>query len=230
MFGIVDNNSKDNSLSLIKKYKENNTIDIALKLPQNIGKARALNFLFKQLLKFYDISSQDLVTHLDSDISLPKEYIKDSEYVFNTFNDCCLYLTLSSKDPNKFIYNNGHMFNINLFNITDKPPYKSMPICKGINGGIISMKCYAFHMMNYYYENCRKDGKPTIYGGDDAYVIAMLNNLFSTYKVYINSNLFHYHPDTIDKEYLKWKVEYAQNLEKRYFNNNIQLIDKGFYD
>lgn len=229
IIGIIDNNSKDNSISLIKKYTDNKTIDFALKLPQNIGKARALNFLFKQLLIKYDISSQDLVTHLDSDISLPKEYVKDSEYVFNTFDDCCLYLTLSSRDPDKFVYNYGHMFDINLFNITDKPPYKNMPICLGINGGIITMKCYEFHAMNYYNELCRRDGKPTIFGGDDAHIINMLYKLFHNYKVYINGDIFHYHPDTKDPEYFKWKLNYAQNLTKQY-NNNIQLEDKGFYD
>ena len=228
IIGMIDNNSKDNSVSLIKKYKDNKTIDLAFQLPQNIGKARALNILFKQLLLHYDISSQDLVIHLDSDISLPKEYIKDSEHVFNTFNDCILYLTLSSKDKNTFIYNNGHQFDLNLFKMTDKPPYKSMPICTGINGGILSMKCSVFHFVNYYNEYFRIDGKPTIYGGDDAYLILQLSRYFKNYKVYINSNLFHYHPEPIDIEY--WKIDQVKKLQIQGINGTTQLDNKGYYD
>ena len=42
---VVDNNSKDNSLEILKKYKDLNVIDYAIVTDRNVGKAKALNIL-----------------------------------------------------------------------------------------------------------------------------------------------------------------------------------------
>lgn len=234
--GIIDNASKDNSKDIIDKYKANNVIDYVLMAPKNFGKAKGLNMLFKQLLTLYDISSQDLVLHIDSDIAMYKNYIKDAEYCFKTYPNCQLFISNGSSILNEFKKDNLHIFDYNKLQNTPDNNYQFMPMCPGICGCIWTMKVWSFCYVNYYRENLGKNGTSAIYGGDDGLLNLDLLQLFkyTPASVYLNPNEYHYHPKTNDIKYQEWKNTQNALIAAKLFNNDQnaddELAGKGFFD
>jgi hypothetical protein len=95
-----------------------------------LGKAKALNILFKHMLLNFDISSQDLVMHIDSDISVYSEYIAEAEYCFSTYKDCKLFISYGTNNLITKEHDNCHKFNSNRLSHVDN--YAHMPFCTGI--------------------------------------------------------------------------------------------------
>lgn len=76
----------------------------------------------------FDISSQDLLMHIDSDISVYPDYIKDAERCFTNYNDCKLFLPLLTNDMSDMQKIVMHKFDPNLIKPCDEK-YSHMPFC-----------------------------------------------------------------------------------------------------
>lgn len=236
---VIDNASKDNSKDIIKKFVDNNTIDLAIVLDKNIGKAKALNTLFRTALNRFKIESDDLVLHLDSDVSMYSNFIEEGEYCFLNYNSCELFISLGSTDPNNFKFDNYHQFDLNATYNCQNSEYSYMPLCPNICGYIWTMKVSSFINVNLYRENLGKNGMSAIYGGDDGLLLYDLliyfyRRLQKQVYVYMNKNKFHWHTNSDDQAYIEWKQKQNKYIQQRIFNNdktaNDLLSDKGFYD
>jgi hypothetical protein len=82
------------------------------------------------MLSHYDIASQDLVLHIDSDIQLYDGYINDCEYCFQNFLDCKLFISYGKENINDETIDNCHQFNKKL--LQNKDNYQYMPMGLGI--------------------------------------------------------------------------------------------------
>lgn len=110
IIGIIDNASKDKSVKLIEKYVKNKTVDVFIQSGTNLGKPKALNALFKYMLRAYTIMESDICIHLDSDIKIYDNFILEAENCFKAFNDDC-YLFVSKGSSEELEYkNDGRTF------------------------------------------------------------------------------------------------------------------------
>lgn len=231
IIGIIDNGSKDNSINLISDYVKNKTVDVCIQSLKNLGKPKALNSLFKYMLGAYEIRKDDLCIHLDSDIKIYNNFIKESENCFEKFNDCYLFISKGSNIEEKFNYDNGHWIDKNkIINVNED--FQKIPGQLGIQGCVWTLKCCSFLEVNLYRENRGKNGKSAIYGGDDGFLAYDLLMKNKEKFIYMHKNKFHFHPPVLDKEYKKWKDE--QNILTGKLNRTDDdfknLAEKGFYD
>lgn len=231
IIGLIDNASKDNSLEIINEYIKDKTIDVFIANAKNMGKAKALNSLFKYILITYPIEYEDICLHIDSDIKMHDNFISDSEKCFTKFDDCYLFFTKSSSVENEFVDKHIHMIQDEEYIDVDDE-FQKVHRGPGIAGCIWSMKVKSFLEVNMYRENAGKNNNSAIYGGDDGYLVydLFLKNINKF--AYVHKTQYHYHPPCQDEEYQKWKVE--QNIIIGKFikskDENDFIADKGFYD
>jgi glycosyltransferase involved in cell wall biosynthesis len=231
IIGIIDNGSKDNSSLLINEFVKNGTIDCFISSKQNLGKPKALNSLFKYMLGAYDIMKDDICIHVDSDIKIYDNFIKESEKCFSLFNDCYLFFSRGSSNEHEIIYDHGHIINDSEYiNVDDN--FLKVNKGPGIQGALWSMKVISFIDVNLYRENRGKNGKSAIYGGDDGFLIYDLFCKNTNKYAYVHKTKYHFHPSNLDEEYQKWKVQQCLLTGKinQTPEDNELLAEKGFYD
>lgn len=231
LIGIIDNGSKDKSNLLINEYVQNKTIDGFISSSKNLGKPKAMNALFKYMLGAYKFYNDDICIHIDSDIMMYNNFIKESEHVFLTYKDCYLFFSLGSSKLNEIEYDNGHFFKPDEL-IKVNEIYGKIQRGPGIQGALWSMPLNSFMKVKLYRENNGKNGTSAIYGGDDGFLVYDLFNLDKNKFAYTNLNLYHYHPPVLDLAYKEWKAEqnnYAGAITKT-SEINEKLATKGFYD
>lgn len=236
IIGIIDNNSIDNSKSLISEYMSLGLIDYCIFAKENLGKAKALNSLFLSILNsqklINPIDKNDVIIHLDSDISLHQNFLNDAEYFLSSGSNV-LYTSELSLTPNKFTSSTYHTFNrsshvlkVTYDNREFLTYYKNT---HGICGCSIAMRVGDFLRVGMYDLHLGKNKTSAIYGGDDAVLLLKLNHEFPHLNTIISVSDWNVHPETKDKAYQDWKIMVNNTMAKGGFGNSM-IPDKGFYD
>jgi glycosyltransferase involved in cell wall biosynthesis len=231
IIGIIDNGSKDNSAQIINEFVKNGTVDCFIHNKKNLGKPKALNLLFKYIINVYELTRDDICIHIDSDIKIYDNFIKDCENCFNSFNDCYLYFSRGSSNEHEIIYDHTHAIDDSEYIDVDDN-YLKVHRGPGIAGGLWGMKVSSFIDVNLYRENRGKNGKSAIYGGDDGFLIYDLFCKNANKFAYVHKTKYHFHPGNTDEEYQKWKVQQSLLTGKinQTAEDNVLLAEKGFYD
>ena len=193
-----------------------------------MGKAYAMNTLFHSLIKTYGLNNNDILINLDSDISIVDvDFLNKTRDVFNNSNikylgyqmfsdESMTTTTMHTYKSSTQIDIHGHKFDV-------------LENQHGLGGGIIAMLVDHYVVVGGYNENLGKNHTPAIYGGDDAVLILKLFKAFPTELALCHLDKMVIHPETIDKEYQKWKDDVNNNMCFKGFGNNT-LPSKGFYD
>ena len=236
IIGFIDNKSIDHSRDIISEYMSFGVIDYCIFAKENLGKAKALSSLFLSIInaqKLIDpIRKLDIVIHLDSDITLHKNFLIDAERFLSSGSNI-LYTSELSLTKNKFTQSSYHTFNrtASIFEITEDNRkfltyYKNT---KGICGCSIAMRVGDFLRVGMYDLHLGKNKTSAIYGGDDAVLLFKLNHEFPHLNTIISVSDWNVHPETKDKAYQDWKNMVNQTMAKGGFGNSM-IPDKGFYD
>jgi len=231
IIGVIDNSSIDNSVSLLNSYVISGVIDYCILSSRNLGKAKALNNLFKFIMMSESVTPGDLVIHLDSDICLYNNCVTRSNKLFTDYADLLLYSTELSYDCNNFVESTYHTFSrktATKINI-DNNQYLKLSDTQGICGCFLCMKIEYFMNVNLYNENLGYNNNTAIYGGDDAVLLLKLHQKYLNKFILIDESNWCYHPKTLDEKYQQWKIDTNSLMCKYGFGNN-KLPNIGFYD
>jgi len=223
---VVDNNSKDNSLEILKKYKDLNVIDYAIVTDKNVGKAKALNILFKQVEKNIKINEEDIILHLDSDIRLINDdTIKHIQEISIYFKERFSFMAFQTSGVNYFYFDIEKLPHYDYFDSKIYVAYSP----HGIPGPMLAIP-YKFHkLVNGYNECLGKNNSPAIYGGDDAVITKDLI-LKTNLPCLIPSYLQIFHPETQDINYSNFKKQCINNMLQYGYGSTGITATKGFYD
>lgn len=231
---VWDNGSAQSSITILNRYKKNNTIDF-LSLSQNVGKANAINFLAKVAIEVYKAQADDVLISMDSDIIIHNEtfideltslynykhmgFISFEYYDSETFNNISGYHKLE---------NGKTIFLDNPLIIDNRTYYRIADPSGHIAGALITMRFHMFISVDGY--NIIKDthNKTVIYGGDDSTLEAKLWIEFKNKFMFIfDSRKQIVHLPHTDPKYNDWKAEITDGIRKNSYSDNSY---KGFYD
>jgi len=196
---IVDNNSQDGSVDVIKEYS---FLDLVLYRDTNVGKAIAINELVKQTNDIMKIKDDDLIFSLDSDITLVTDnFFKRVMEIWpvmekhvsclvctQTGNSLCkrsFEWTDSNKGFHYFVPSEGYGF--------------------GIAGGAMITPYKYWKKIGGYREQLG------IYGGNDGNALLDLYTKISK-PITVIKDLEVFHFEEENKEYQKWKDDQHQSM------------------
>lgn len=223
---IADNASTDGSADTIKEYYENGTIDLFKLNDRNLGKCKAMNALFDAAKEKFGIEQDDLILHLDSDIELSDNFMKnlldDYEKLSEEFGQDGINAVFPRFGDD---FPNATLFDVNECNDTKSIDGK-WTRRPGIAGGCMVVPAKKHIGLNGYNEEIQgKNGYP-IYSGDDADFILRLGIKYKNGVNVICNNLKAFVKEETDKGYSDYKIKLLSKVRGRIPTNS----ECGYYD
>lgn len=222
---VVDNHSEDGSVELLTKYHESGTVNLLLCLPKNVGKALAINILWKQVMQRFTIYASDLVLSLDSDIELlhPDFFARLKSLAGQLEGGFSAIVPVLRE-------NNIHTLDFSKCErlaLEDDTLYLHRDN-RGVAGPAAALTVATWLEIGGYRTDSGKDGRPAIYGTDDFLLFYDACKHNDLKPIAISEKLECRHPATSDPAYQAWK-DLANRLAHRQFGGS-QMLDTGYFE
>ena len=229
VISYFDNGSRDGSADMLQEYYKSGLIDLLVLSKKNMGKAYAMNNLFITAMQMYNVSGQDVLISMDSDISImDRSFPSQVRSIFAEPGVKYLGYTYFS-DYEMKTKSNYNCYKNTEVEIIDGRHYDVLENQHGLGGGILAMPASRFSAVNGYNQHLGPKGTPAIYGGDDAVLLRDLFLAFPNEKALCCTEQMIVHPENDDEEYKQWKKEVIKSMCKNGFKNEALPL-KGFYD